>query len=389
MEMKQIASYLTEVNKEVLGIEDPVLEDLSNVADTGTAIFNSDSYDKYVRTLVDRIGRSVFVNRRYSGRVPSIVVDGWTYGSVMAKYDVDLPDLEENPSWNLTNGTSVDPFVLTLPSVNCRFFNKRVTFECDMSIVELQFRSAFNSATECASFIAMIFNAIENKMTIQMDALIMRAIANMIAETVYSDYGANAITGGSHVKAVNLLYLYNQMVGAGNTITASEMCTTPEFIRFATNIISMYKDRLASYSTLFNVDGRPRFSPKDRQHLVVLSEFDAGSKAYLQSDTYHNEMISIPEGYEVVPYWQGSGTDYGFEDTSKVYVTTNDNHTVTVTGVLAILFDSDAVVATNFDRRVKSMPNGKGEYTNYFYKQDAGYINSLSENFVVFFGASA
>ena len=389
MEMKQIASFLTEVNKEVLGYEDPVLEDLSNVADTGTAVFNSDSVDKYVRALVDRIGRSVFVSRKYSGRVPSIVVDGWTYGAVMAKYDCDLPDLQENPSWSLSNGTSVDPFVVTLPSINTRFFNKRVTFECDLTIVELQFRSAFNSANECASFVAMIFNAIENKMTIQMDALIMRAIANMIAETVYADFGANAITGGSHVKAVNLLYLYNQMVGVGNTITAADMCKTPEFIRFATNIISMYKDRIASYSKLFNVDGRPRFSPKDRQHLVVLSEFDAGSKAFLQSDTYHNEMVSIPDGYEVVPYWQGSGTDYGFEDTSKIYVTTNDGHNVTVTGVLAVLFDSDAVVATNFDRRVKSMPNGKGEYVNYFYKQDAGYINSLSENFVVFFGASA
>ena len=388
MEMKQIASFLTEVNKEVLGLEDPVAEDLSNVADTGTAVFNSDSVDKYVRTLVDRIGKSVFVNRTYSGRVPSIVVDGWTYGAVMAKYDCDLPDLQENPSWALSNGTSVDPFVVTLPSINTRFFNKRVTFECDLTIVELQFRSAFNSATECASFVAMIFNAIENKMTIQMDALIMRAIANMIAETVYDDFGANAITGGSHVKAVNLLYLYNQM-NPDNTITASDMCSTPEFIRFATNIITMYKDRIASYSTLFNVDGRPRFSPKDRQHLVVLSEFDAGSKAFLQSDTYHNEMVSIPAGYEVVPYWQGSGTDFGFEDTSKIYVTTNDNHAVTVTGVLAVLFDSDAVVATNFDRRVKSMPNGKGEYVNYFYKQDAGYINSLSENFVVFFGASA
>lgn len=387
--MKQIASFLTEVNKEVLGLEDPVAEDLSNVADTGTAVFNSDSVDKYVRTLVDRIGKSVFVNRTYSGRVPSIVVDGWTYGAVMAKYDCDLPDLQENPSWALSNGTSVDPFVLTLPSINTRFFNKRVTFECDISIVELQFRSAFNSATECASFVAMIFNAIENKMTIQMDALIMRAIANMIAETVYDDFGSNAITGASHVKAVNLLYLYNHMVGEGNTITASDMCNTPEFIRFATNIITMYKDRIASYSTLFNVDGRPRFSPKDRQHLVVLSEFDAGSKAFLQSDTYHNEMVSIPAGYEVVPYWQGSGTDFGFEDTSKIYVTTNDGHAVTVTGVLAVLFDSDAVVATNFDRRVKSMPNGKGEYVNYFYKQDAGYINSLSENFVVFFGASA
>ena len=382
MEMKQIAEFLNETNKEVLGEVDPVKEDLSNVADTGTAVFNANSVDHYVKSLVDRIGRSVFVTRKYAGRVPSIVTDGWIYGSVMAKYDVELPEITESESWALEDGTSVDPNLVTLPHVSSRFFNKRVTFEVPMTIVEMQFRSAFNSASECASFIAMIFNAIENQLTIQMDKLIMKAIANMIGETYYADNGAG-------VKAVNVLSLYNTLVGEGNTITAGEMCSTPEFIRFTNNLINLYSDRLASYSKLFNVDGKARFTPKDRQHLVVLSEFDAGSKAYLESDTYHDAKVSLGVKPEVVPYWQGSGTAYEFEDTSKINITTNTNHDVALGGILAVLFDSDAVVAANFDRRVRSQPNGKGEFTNYWYKQDAGYINSLSENFVVFYGATA
>lgn len=387
MEMKQISSLLNEVNKETLGEDVIVTEDLGNIADIGTAVFNANSFDHYVRTLVDRIGKSVFVNRKYNGRVPSVLMDGWEYGAVLAKYSAELPETTENESWELSNGTSVDPNVVTLPEISARFYNKRVTFEVPITIVEKQFRSAFTSASECASFIAMIFNAIENRMRISLDNLIMRAINNMIGETIYADYGANAVTGGSHVKAVNVLYLYNQL-HSDDPITASEMSTNPEFIRFANNIMFMYVDRLASASTLFNIDGKVRFTPNDKLHFVVLSEFDAGSKAYLESDTYHDVKVELPK-HEVVPFWQGSGSAFAFSDTSKINITTASGHNVEVGGILGVMFDTDAVAVTNMDRRTTANYNGKGEFTNNWFKMDAGYLNSLQENFVVFFGASA
>ena len=388
MEIKQIASIINEVTAEVLGESVLVQEDLSNIVDVGTAVFNASSFDKYCKSLIDHVGKVVFVNRKYRGRVPSILMDGWEYGAVLEKIATDVPDCEDNESWELEDGTSYDPNVFNAPSVSAHFYNKRVTFQCKLSTVSEQFKSAFSDATQGASFIAMLFNSIETSMTVKLDALIMRTIANMIAETVYDDFGANAITGGSHVKAVNLLYLYNDMVGEGNTITAGEMCTNPEFIRFAINIMNMYKDRLASLSTLFNIDGKARFTPEDRLHFVVLSEFDAGAKAYLQSDSYHADLVSLPK-HEVVPYWQGSGTGFAFADTSKVYVTDADSHNVTVTGVLAVMFDSDACAVTNMNRRTTAQYNARGEFTNTWFKMDAGYLNSFQENFVVFFGASA
>ena len=152
--------------------------------------------------------------------------------------------------------------------------------------------------------------------------------------------------------------------------------------------MKMYKDRLAVESTLFNIDGEPRFTPADRLHFVVLSEFAAGVESYLQSDTFHDEMVALPE-YESVPFWQGSGTGYAFTDTGKVYVTTASNHAETVTGVLGVMFDSDAAAVCNMDRRTTSQYNAKGEFTNNFFKMDCQYLNSLQENFVVFFAAAA
>ena len=388
MEIKQIYNIINTVSQEVLGESALVQEDLGNIVDIGTAVFDNNSFDKYVRTLVDHIGRVVFVDRVYRGRVPSVIRDGWEYGAVLEKLACELPEAQENESWDLQTGTSYDPNVFIAPVITAHFYNKKVTFEIQLSIVERQFKSAFSSGAQAASFIAMIFNAIENSMTIKLDALIMRAICNMIGETVYDDFGANAITGGSHVKAVNVLYLYNQTVDAGDALTAANCMQSPAFLRFASNLMKMYKDRLAVESTLFNIDGKARFTPADRLHFVVLSEFAAGVESYLQSDTFHDEMVALPQ-YESVPFWQGSGTGYAFTDTGKVYVTTASNHNETVTGVLGVMFDSDAVAVANMDRRTTSAYNPKGEFTNNFFKMDCQYLNSFQENFVVFFAAAA
>jgi len=388
MEMKQIYQIVNTVSQEVLGESALVQEDLGNIVDIGTAVFDNNSFDKFVRSLVDHIGRVVFVDRVYRGRVPSIVRDGWEYGAVLEKLACKLPEAQENESWELQSGTSYDPNVFIAPVVTAHFYNKKVTFEIQISIVERQFRSAFSSGSQAASFIAMIFNAIENSMTIKLDALIMRTICNMIGETVYDDFGANAITGGTGVKAVNVLKLYNDTVAEADALTAANCMQSPAFLRFASNLMKMYKDRLAVESTLFNIDGEPRFTPADRLHFVVLSEFAAGVESYLQSDTFHDEMVALPE-YESVPFWQGSGTGYAFTDTGKVYVTTASNHAVTVTGVLGVMFDSDAAAVCNMDRRTTSQYNAKGEFTNNFFKMDCQYLNSLQENFVVFFAAAA
>lgn len=388
MEMKQIYGIINTVSQEVLGESVLVQEDLGNIVDIGTAVFDNNSFDKFVRSLVDHIGRVVFVDRVYRGRVPSIVRDGWEYGAVLEKLACKLPEAQENESWELQSGTSYDPNVFIAPVVTAHFYNKKVTFQIQISIVERQFRSAFSSGSQAASFIAMIFNAIENSMTIKLDALIMRTICNMIGETVYDDFGATAITGGSGVKAVNVLYLYNQTVAEADALTAANCMQSPAFLRFASNLMKMYKDRLAVESTLFNIDGEPRFTPADRLHFVVLSEFAAGVESYLQSDTFHDEMVALPE-YESVPFWQGSGTGYAFTDTGKVYVTTASNHAETVTGVLGVMFDSDAAAVCNMDRRTTSQYNAKGEFTNNFFKMDCQYLNSLQENFVVFFAAAA
>lgn len=384
MNVSQIYQLMNTVTNEILGDSVVVNEDLSNVVDIGTAVFNASSIDAYVRSLVNHIGKVIFVNRPYTGAVPSVLMDGWEFGSVLEKISADLPDATENESWELQGGASYDPNIFYKPSVTAKFFNSKVTFEVPMSFTEVQVKQSFSSAEQLNGFLSMLYNAVDKAMTIKVDSLVMRTINNMIGETLYADYGGAYSSGASGVKAVNLLKLYNDKFET--TLTAAAAVTTPEFVRFASYTMGLYADRLSRISTLFNVEGKPRFTSRDYLHIVLLSDFAKAADAYLQSDTYHDEFTRLPQA-ETVPYWQASGQGYLFTDVSSINITTSSSHAINQTGILGVMFDRDALGVTNLDRRVTTNYNPKAEFYSNWYKFDAGYFNDLSENFVVFFVA--
>lgn len=384
MLVKQIYDIMNTVTNEVLGESVVVAEDLGNIVDIGTAIFNASAIDNYVRSLVNHIGKVIFVNRPYSGNVPSVLMDGWEYGSILEKINTELPQASENESWELTDGASYDPNIFYKPTVEAKFFNKRVTFEIPMSFTERQVKESFSNAEQLNGFLSMLYNAIEKSMTVKVDALVMRTINNMIGETIVSDYASSSLSSKSGVKAVNLLYLYNQRYS--QSLTASNAITDPDFIRFASYEMGVYTSRMSKISTLFNIGGKDRFTPPDLLHVVMLADFKKAANVFLQSDVFHDSFTELPNA-ELVPYWQGSGTAYNFTDVSKIKITTASGESIETSGILSVMFDRDALGVTNLDRRVTTNYNPKAEFYNNWYKFDAGYFNDTNENFVVFFVA--
>lgn len=379
MEVKQIYNIVNDITGEITGKTDLVKEDLSNIADVGSSIFDSTSTDKYVKSLVDHIGKVIFKDRKYSGSVPSVIMDGWEYGSVLQKVTADLPVAEENETWELTDRASYDVNIFYKPTVENKFYNKRVTFEIPMSFTERQVKGSFSSAEQMNGFLSMIVNSIEKSMTVKMDALVMRAINNMTAQTIND---ANA------VRCVNLLTEFNTKF-PNDAVTVDDALNSPAFIKYASYIIGLYADRISKMSTLFNIGGKERFTPKEDMHLVLLSEFKQSAISYLESDTFHNELVALPNS-ESVPYWQGSGTDYSFANTSKIEVTTQNptgQGTVDVSqsGIIGVMFDRDALGVANLDKRVTTNYNAKAEFYNNYYKFDCSYFNDTNENFVVFY----
>ena len=390
MTVTQVYQILNTIAGELLGETAIVQEDLSNVVELGDSFANVAGLDNYVRALNDTIGKMVFVDRRYTGRAPSVLMDGWEFGSIIEKVSAELPDAEENESWELQDGTSYDPNIFYKPSVSVKCWNKRVTFEIPVSITERQIKSSFQNATQLNAFYSMIYTAIENSMTMKLDSLIMRTINNFIGETIYDEFPGGTYNNTSGVRAVNLLYRYNtEVIGSGTPITAAEAMVDPDFIRFASKVMMDYSDRMAVMSTLFNIGGKERFTPRDRMHFVMLSEFLNAARVYLyggKDEFRAAEYSKLPEA-ESVTYWQGSGTAYDFSDTSNIDIVTSGNHTVDADGIIGVMFDRDALGVSNMNPRVTTQYNAKAEFWNEWHKVDAGYFNDQNENFVVFFVA--
>ena len=387
MKVTQLFELMNLTTRETLGTETVVNEDLSNIVDIGKEIINTDNVDNYVKKLVNHIGKVVFVDRLYKGGVPSVLLDSWEYGSILEKISADLPQATENETWELVNGKDYSPDVFYKPSVSAKFFNSIVTFEIPLSFTEKQVKESFSSKEQLNGFISMLKTSVENAMTIKFDNLIMRTINNMIAETLANDLDADKdgtldYANGT-LRAVNLLQGFN--ANRTDKLTVANAMANADFIKYVTYQIGLVSDRMARMSTLFNVGGKERFTPKDYQRIVMLSDFLASSEIYLLADTQNADKAKLPQNIDTVPYWQGSGTAYAYDDVTRINVKTASGATVNVTGVIGCIFDKDALGVTNLDRRVTTNYNPKAEFYTNFYKFDAGFFNDLNENFVVFY----
>lgn len=380
MKVEQIYEIVNSLTQQYIGESQVVETDLSNVVDIGKSVMDLSRLDNYVRSLVDHIGKVVFVNRAYRGKTPSLYMDGWEYGAILEKITYDgLPEAQKNDSWDLQDGVSYDPNIFYKPTVSAKFFNSKNTFDIPMSFAERQVKSAFSSRTQLNAFFSMIENTIQKSMTVKMDQMSEQAINNMIALTIKSN-NAN--------RAVNLLSRYNTQYG--QSLTAANAIYDADFVRYAAYVMGLYKERLQRLSQLFNEGGKERFTAGDKLHTILLSEFNEAAGVYLYSDTWHNEYVKLPKA-ETVPYWQGSGIAYDFASTSSINIIPNTGAVtetaVSQSGILGVMFDREALGIFNLDQRVTTNYNGRAEFYNNWYKFDAGYFNDPNENFIVFYVA--
>lgn len=399
MKIKQLAEVLngtlstTGIINQVTGEAVVAKEDLSDIVDVGKTVLDytgagNANFDSFMRNLIDQVGKIMFVDRTYTSQAPDILKDGWEYGSILQKVRCEVPEARDNATWDLFNypqsggAAYPDPFELSKPSAQAKFFNSKATYEVPITLTDVQLKESFQSAAQFGSFIAMIENRIRMKMTLCNDGLIMATIANLIGQNLNAGRG------------INLLSTYN--TATGSTLTAAKALTDKEFLRFAAVTIGKYKKYLAVASTAYNDGSYLTFTPADRLKFIANTEFAKALDAYLYSDTYNEEFVKL-DGYSEVAFWQGtSGKTAGDEaGRLKIDVEVADSTAqggkkeVTQDGILAVMFDDEAAAVCNQNFRVTSQYNGRGEYTNYFYKWDAMYMNDTQENNVVFFIADS
>ena len=315
----------------------------------------------------------------HCGCEKSVLRDAWEYGSIMSKTRCKIFDAKANPSWSLQSGQTVNQFEFNPPDVSQKFYNSKVAWQIDCSFTDVQLRESFTSAAAMNRFISMIENRIQTSMTIYTDSLIMRAINNFIGEKLYANNGI-----------IDVLTPYN--AGLVTPLTPAQAAVDKDFLRYLAYTIKLYVDRFRAASANFNAgdDNEPNvtFTPKEYTHLIIHSDIAAGMEVYLQSDTYHDELVKIGE-FETVPFWQSQGDGYQLANTSRIDIklassTTETAKYINRNYVVGVLFDRDALGVLNDNRRVTNSYNANGEYWNNFYKVDTSYFNDLAENGIVF-----
>lgn len=382
MKVKQIANILnTVINPEQIGESAVVNEDLSNIVDVGKALTSAgtfgENFDNFTKALIDQVGKVIFVDRTYTAQGPNLLRDSWEYGSVLQKVRCDLPDADDNKTWSLAdlaNGSTVDPFIITKPTVKAKYFNSKTTFEVPITLAEEQVKEAFKSPADMNRFMSMIENRVLMKKALCTEAMSKRTLNNLIAQKIHAKNNV-----------VNLLTKYNTEFT--KTLTAATCLSDPDFLKYCAKTIMMYKKYIAEASMLYNNDGYVTFTPEDRLEFTVLSEFSKDLQVYMYADTYNKEFVQL-DGYSEVAYWQGSGTSNEFSEISKIDIKAltadGTEFTVQQTGVVAVMYDRDAAAICNENERVTSIYNPKAEYWNYFYKYDCAYMNDTAENCIVF-----
>ena len=386
MKVTQIYDFLNSLTEEVLGKTDLAVKNLTDMISMGDEVLSSDkTTDKFVNVLVDRIGKTIISNKPYSASVKKFMVDSFTFGAILQKIYVEPMTSSKSDTWDLQNNNSVDQYVISKPIVKQKLFSGITTWDVKVTIPDVQLRSAFNNETSMATFIDAIFTAMLNSIELRIESMVNMTICNFMANKI-AHY--KTAVGGS-LGVVNLLADYNTLKGLATPLTAELALRDSDFLKYASDTINKYIKRMERMSTLFNDEEYQRFTTADRLRVILHLDFESAFTTFLESDTFHNELVKLPL-HDTVPYWQRSGKDYSFAESSYIGLTTSDGkYTVEQTGIVGLIADVESIGVTIYDRRTKSSYNAGGEYTNYFNKADIGYYNDMSENGVVFIIADA
>lgn len=379
----QIYTIVNNIAKQALGMTDLQATD-STFISIGKKVISSDTAkDAMYKTLVDRIGRTVLAVRAYTGKNATMNREPFEYGAILQKISFKMPNAQASDTWTPQEKDEADVWEKTQTEFMQVFFDKWSAFEYPATIYDVQLETAFLSAGAMASFIDGIFVAMYTALEIAYENIGNLARASLMA---------SILNNGDVPNKVNLIAGYKDF--AGETLTVQQAKRNVDFLKYASMTMALTSDQMEKPSVTFNLAKWTRHTPKDKQVFEIQSNFAKIFDSYLQADTFHNEITKLPY-YQSVPYWQGSGDDWGYENVSAINVKieipptteggTVTTKTVTQSNIVGVLRDIDSCGTTIDKRRTKSIYNPRGEYTNYWLKAELGQYRDTSENCVVFY----
>ena len=385
MKVNQIYTIVNDAASEALGKRAITAKDTGSLVSLGNVVFSSTANtEQFYKSLVDRIGRTVIAIRKFKGKNRSVKRDDLAWGIMYQKISFKTKTAVENASWK-TEGGQVNPFdIARSTEVVQKLFSVMGTWSYEDNFPLYQLFTAFTNEAAMGAFISGISTNIENSLTIAEDALANLAVSTNIAGVLIS---------GKTAQKRNLLTEYNTLTGSN--LQANSCLYDASFLKYASYQINDTVKNIMNPSASFNAEGIDRQTMEENLVVEVLGKYSAATASYLESDTYHKELVALPR-YEEVSYWQAPGTNFDFADVSKIDIVNenlktvgNETGTIAQSGIIAFIHDIDSCASIITRFRDYSYPNNRDESMNIIKKADKGYMVDLSENAVVFYVADA
>lgn len=390
--VNQIYQILNSINAQANSGASIVETDASFISYGDTiANLSDEGKETWFGALMDRIGQTIIDNRAYTAKtVTPLFKTPFEYGAILQKIHTKMQASSEDKAFADPSNVSTDPFAPTVRATEQRLYGKSSVWQVKDTTPDIQLKTAFTSTERMAAFLDSLMLTTQNEIERSMENLANFTRSALMAKTY--------LAGGA--KVVKLVTAYNTAMGytstdAGYLTPGDASCLyNREFLRFASLQIALTIDRVQHMSQIFAKQYYDRFTDRNYLNFSVLGAFDDAVSSYLAADTYHEKLVELPaDNKYIAPFWQGTGSSYGFSDISKINVMlkpedtdteATDKIALSKAGIIAMINDSEAAGITLDERRVRSIYNPELECTNYWHKARQRWYVDDTQNAVVF-----
>lgn len=373
MDTNQIYSIVNDTIAQAIGEDALTSIDTRNLVSLGSVVLSSSTNTEcFLNTLAQRIGRVIYRFRAYNNKFSDMIISDMQWGAIMQKIRVEMPSAVEDPTYNLTDGESVDPYIVAKPKAHQKLFVTRTPYMFQITIQRETLKEAFLSPEAMGSFIALIFGEVRNAIELSLENLGRLTLSVAMSET--SD---------SNSQRVHLVTEYNterNLTGDG-ALTAETAIYNEDFLRYCIYRINNIIDMIQDMSVQFCDGTLPTFTSKENMRIRVLSAFQRRLETCVEYASFHDQFTSLDNAYKTINFWQSEQTPSSIDIT----VRPSKGDRVQISNIIAEINDRDAFGIYQYSENVlTSNLNPRGQYYNQFWHMLQNRFIDTSENMILF-----
>ena len=378
LSVEQVYTIVNQITQMVTGTQQAApVSTAGFVAQATTAL--QTGYDPIINAVSQIMHKTIFSSRAYRPLFAGIRKTNEQYGNHVRKLNPLDMAFERNDSFSLSDGYSVDQYVVAKPKAVQTNFYGETTYQKHLTIFREQLDTAFRDPGELAQFFSMIMTNAQSQ--------IAQAREELERETVASFIAAKSLADSANV--IDLVSAYNQDTGASLTsATVLLPANFPDFARWTFAYIKTLAMFLETRSNRYHMNltaaDIPRHTPRNRQKMVMYAPFVNNVDSRVLSTTFNDEYLKYVEK-SLITYWQTPETPFSIAATPSYTAAdgtiTTASEAVEVNNIVGILFDEEAMGHTIVNEFSDPTPfNARGGYYNQYWKWTDRYWNDLTEN---------